>query len=100
MKKEYQMKKEYILPVNRRIIAMKHIIAHYPVIICRDIQSFWPGSPSLRHIKDQFQIGYLPTLSYISFNRGECLPFTEWVEGFIEAASRREKYYKNYPFHE
>ncbi len=94
------MKRVYIKPVNQRIIALKNICSHYPVIIYRDVQRYWPGSAPLREIKDQFQIGYLPTLRYISFHRRECEPLTEWVEGFIEAASRGERYYKNYPFHE
>lgn len=98
MEREYEMKRIYIKPVNQRISAMKVICSRYPVIVCRDIQRYWPGSAPLRDIKDQFQIGYLPTLRYITFDRCECLPLVEWVEGFIEAAARGERYYKKYPF--
>lgn len=94
------MKKAYIKPVNQRIRALSVICSRYSLIVCRDVHKYWPGSAPLRDIKDQFQIGYLPTLRYISFNRIECEPLAEWVEGFIEAARKRETFYKKYPFYE
>lgn len=76
------------------------IVEKYYQVVMRDICT----SDTLMHIypneRDHVQIGHKDTLRYISFPRSQTIATREFIEGFIEAAKKKDKSYNGYMFKE
>ncbi len=86
--------------VTKRINKMKVLVSNFKDLRFRDVNDYILQCEPLYPLRDKAQLGYTPTLTFITMNRDKVVPTLKFIKGFMEAAKAKKKKYCGYPFEE
>lgn len=79
---------------------MKKLVESFRDVRFRDVNDYIIQCEPLYPLRDKAQLGYGPTLTFITIPREDVIATIEFIKGFIEAAKSKQKTYHRYEFEE